>query len=234
MAALFVIRRLEERPVSRAVWVLPVFCGVRRCLGGPDDPVAALLLSLVERAVGAGDQVLGGIGGHGRDAKRGRYLRPVRICQGFNAEADVFGLVCSHIDIAVGQKNDQLFAAVAARDIGFAQVASDCCRAVAQYGIALGVPILVVQTFEVIEVDHDHGEIAVLTLGQANEAVDGIFHVPPVVKAGQGVAQRLATQFFAKGYVGESQRHGISKCSAQASDRLQTFLSFVTLGVDLQ
>ena len=75
--------------------------------------------------------------------------------------------------VVSGQHHDELLAAVARERVDLADLLLDPVRQLAQHRVAAGVPVLVVDLLEVVEVEHQHGERPVEPGGALDLAAPG-------------------------------------------------------------
>ena len=61
-----------------------------------------------------------------------------------------------------------------------------------------GVTEIVVVAFEVVKVEHDHGERTMLAAAELSSRSQKFLHVAPVVKAGERIADGLQAESFLK------------------------------------
>ena len=137
----------------------------RRALGGGEaDRAAARALGLVERGVGALEDVghLRAVVGEGGDADAGGDLELValdherRLERGQEVVRDVVGGGAGVV-VEVGQQQHELVAAVAGEQVGRARAGRQARRDLAQQLVAGGVAERVVDELEAVEVDVEDG-----------------------------------------------------------------------------
>ena len=108
-----------------------------------------------------------------------------------DARSEVLGPVSQRLQVDEAQQQDELVAAVAARDVlgaqGVAQRGGDRLEDL----VACLVPVLVVDLLEEVDVDEDDPERPTRTVGAADLALHPLVHEPPVVQARERVAYRL-------------------------------------------
>jgi len=101
----------------------------------------------------------------------------------------------------------------------------------AQDFVTSGVAIPVVETLEMVEVHEDDGEWAIFAAGTAQFAVEGLLHEAAVEEAGEGIADGLFAERFAKAQAGERKRDLAGDGGGEALLRLlQGFEGFGAFG----
>jgi hypothetical protein len=89
------------------------------------------------------------------------------------------------------QHDRELFAAVARRDVERpARAAAEAPRDLAQAFIAGLVPVVVVVSLEVVDIDQQHAERRIVTRRLRPDAIDVLVEQPAVVNARQAVTAR--------------------------------------------
>ena len=131
--------------------------------------------------------------------------------QSFDPSAEQLGFGKRLDHPAIREQHDQLFAAIAARDIARANGADDRGGDLAQDRVAKGVALLVVEALEMVEIDHHDRQRAFAALGEADVAIEHVLHVAAVVEPGERVAQGLGAQLLAQRDIGEGERHGVGQ-----------------------
>jgi hypothetical protein len=115
----------------------------------------------------------------------------VRQANPFDGAADLLGDDLCAAAVGVGQHRDKLLTAVAGKQVGHAvdDLLDSVCDD-AQALVARDVAVEVVKALEVVHVDHQQGERAVVTHGAAHLAVHDVVELAAVGDAGQAVHQR--------------------------------------------
>src|SRR6185312_3871897 len=129
------------------------------------DTIAASLLGLIERAVASIDQILHGLARlELADPDRHRDAGQ-RLAGGAAGDlafgeraADAFGGGRAGREIGAGENGDHLLAAVARRKIGVAHALAQYFRHQPQHLVADAVAEIVVEAFEVVDIDHERTE----------------------------------------------------------------------------
>ena len=105
-------------------------------------------------------------------------------------------------------RHDQqhLFAAIPARNIFRANIAKQVRAQRLQHRIARFMAVLVIKPLEMVNIEHDHADRAVMPLRPQHLALEPLFHVAPVVQAGQWIVNRLDFQLFPQAQIGERER----------------------------
>ena len=158
------------------------------------DPVAPFGLGEVERLVRPVDELglgprVGRAGGH-PDADR--HLQALAGAPApERMSPDGFAHALRHperlVGIGVGQHDGELLAPVPGRDIVGPDRLLDDLRDLPQRRITLGMAVLVVEALEVIDVDHQDGDLVPEPLGLQQLARQVLLEVPMVEEPGQPV-----------------------------------------------
>lgn len=175
-------------------------------------PVAPVLLGAVKRGVRHGHHpraliAMVGIARHtGRQTDGPQRLAAQFDIQMFHRFPQLFGTGCGDVEVGTGQDEREFLATVAAGDVFAAGVARDELSECCQQGIAAFMAVVIVETLEVIDIEHDDRERLLATACAGCFARQRIFHVAAVEKSRQRIVQRLMTQRFLQMQVGQRER----------------------------
>src|ERR1043166_6940545 len=164
--------------------------------------VAAFVLGLVELVVGAADQVHRGdilLADRGRDAARdGHVVELVLELERRLADDgdDAFGEDQGAFDVRFGQDDGELLAAVAGEQLLLADAPLDAGGKLAEGEVAAEVAEVVVDVLELVDVDHDQREGALITGAASELAVEEFEEVALVEGLGQGIHDGEAVDFL--------------------------------------
>ena len=103
------------------------------------------------------------------------------------AARSVFGDVGCGSGTGVGHDDGEFFAAVAGDEVDVAGTALQLVGDVLQAFVAGGVPVSVVEEFEVVDVDHRQGDRAVGALRMPPFDVEDVFESASIGQAGEGI-----------------------------------------------
>ena len=149
-----------------------------------DDPIAAGLLGLVEGLVGAAEETLGGllpVPEH--EPGRGGLSARSRGAQALDQVARV-------AEVAAGQRERELLAAVAGEHVGSSQLVAPGGRELLEHPVAGLMAVHVVVVLEPIEVDDPDAERSRLALRSGELAIERLVPGAAVGQAGQFVGAR--------------------------------------------
>src|SRR4029079_19369271 len=107
--------------------------------------------------------------------------------------------------IRVRQNDDKFFAAESADNVAFAKILLHCLRSAAQHDIAGLMAERVIEAFEMIDVQHQHGEHCALALAARHFPRQRFLEEATVVESCQGIADGLLAQVFPQPDIAESQ-----------------------------
>ena len=135
------------------------------------DAIAAAGLGRIQRAVGGGDQLVGGpaMGRERGNAERGgnRDLRcAVADRRGRHRTAQLFSALDGSFFCQTGKDQQELLATVAADDVACARAAFNLRSEDPQYFVTGKMSFAVVNRLEVIKIAHDHADWMPRTLRQ--------------------------------------------------------------------
>ena len=98
--------------------------------------------------------------------------------------------------VDVRAQHHEFLTAQTAEHIGAPQPVANAFAHRLQNPIAHGMPVLVVDAFEVVDVEHDHRQLAAATLDPSHFSGQAFLEITAVMNAGQRVRHRQRTQFF--------------------------------------
>src|SRR5450631_2047056 len=113
-------------------------------------------------------------------------------------EPHVLGPRAGALQIRFRKHHRELFAAVATGDVGGADALSYGARYRIEHEIACVVSELVIESLEVIDVDHHYGHRLAAALSAMQLSVECVFQVTSVVQPGETIPQRHLTQRVAQ------------------------------------
>jgi hypothetical protein len=163
---------------------------LRACVwtgSGGDDSVTAAGFGLVERDICSPDQLVGVARGPGRAAcAHGHRNLVIAEFERFigHRQPDPLGQRADTIQVGLGQKDKERLAAPPADDIFLAlespgELPQDVIAAVVSFGV--------VDSLEVVDVDNDHSQRAVVAACGAVDLAEPFFAVAAVVQPGEGI-----------------------------------------------
>src|SRR5205823_5631239 len=173
-----------------------------RLLKGPDlcvsfDPVLALLLGLVQGAIGLAKELAlplaGPMLGHAEaagDPERGPVAAVERALP--EGGPDALGELGAALLVRSREEEDELLAAPAAGEVGLAQRAAQDARKLAQDVVACVVAVPVVDLLEVVQVGDDEREGSDHAVGARDLVRERVLAAAPVRDSRQPVDERLA------------------------------------------
>ena len=121
-----------------------------------------------------------------------------------NGHSDGIGALHRAVHGGVGHQHHEFFTPIAAGEVGGTNRALEAFGNGRQHRVACGMTKGVVEAFEVVDVNHENGERLTTVATADEQALQGVFHVAPVVQARQGVAQGQGAQGFAQLQVGKA------------------------------
>ena len=107
-------------------------------------------------------------------------------CIGPKALGDLLG----PFQLGIGHDDHELLAAIATSQINSARVAAKARREFAQHVVAGVVPVCIVDAFEMVDIADEERQRPPVRDSFIHQRLQVAFHVAPVVKSGQRVAQR--------------------------------------------
>src|SRR3989449_5648483 len=161
--------------------VFPGALGAKEVLvGSLEERERVVLLGSVRRDTGADRQRLG------RHAVR---LVSVRAVADFGEHP--LGHRAGGVEVPFRDNDAELVAAVADHHVGLAAVALDEVGEMSEDAVTDAMAVVVVDHFEVVEVEHDQGKRCFAPGGAAQLALQALLEEPVVVEAGETVGQGL-------------------------------------------
>src|SRR5579864_4031248 len=113
--------------------------------------------------------------------------------------------------IRYGQDDHEFFSTVSTDDVLGADAAGKKSSRLAQDGVAGIVTIGVVESFEVVEIEHENPQPVLGANGAARLAFHHLFEVAAVVETSQRIANRLVTKCFAEAEIGDRKSDLVGK-----------------------
>src|SRR5690554_2290381 len=165
--------------------------------GGQADLVAAVFFRAIQGLVGPFAQCLGTVAlpvGNAAAERHPELLFAGLLLQLGEALADFVEHVLRIPGGGVGQNHRKLLTAVAADVVGFAQALFQEHGQAAQYAVADGVAVGVVDLLELVNIDHGKGQRLVFLSRPDNFLFQQVQGVGVVVQAGQAVANHQCQQ----------------------------------------
>ena len=107
------------------------------------------------------------------------------------------------INRCLGQQHHKLFAAETAEQVGAAQQGLDVGHQVGQHTVALLVAQGVIDLLEVVDIQQQHRQVAVVPQAAGQFALQRVFHVPAGERVGQRVMRRCMLQLTAQPFCGQ-------------------------------
>ena len=98
--------------------------------------------------------------------------------------------------VDIRAKHHELFAAQTTEHIGAPQPMTNALTHDLQHPIAHRVPVLVIDPFEVVDIEHDHRQLATAALDPGHFGGQPLLEIAAVIDAGQGVGDRQCAQLF--------------------------------------
>jgi len=189
------VDRVGEPGRARAVGLLLERKGGVDERGVDDAAVAARALRAVQRAVGQPHQALliAGVARILRDpgAERQAAAALAHRHRGDRAAQPVDDALGAP-GVRVGQREQELVAADAAADVAGPQLAQDHAGDHPQRLVALGVPRAVIELLEVVDVEHDHGDLLRARAGALERLVERVVQAAVVEHARERILQHEA------------------------------------------
>ena len=145
---------------------------------------------------------------------RGQQLPVVTDLQPLEQQADLLEALARVRERGVGQDEHELLSAVATGDVALAQVLAQHPARLAQHQIARIVPERVVESLEVVQVEHREAERGIPAQGAMQLAGEGVLEVAPVEQSRQRIARGLLVQLLPQSQVRQGEldrfayRHG--------------------------
>ena len=143
----------------------------------------------------------------------------------FHSSAQAFGEEAGPFQVGLRHDHDELFAAVAGDDVGFAGAFVEQPRQLLQHLVAVEVPLLVVDPLEMIDVENRQGESRPVAVHHGELPGDGVGHAAAVVHAGQGVRPHLGERHQVGALLADFVV-GIGDLRGQMERRLEDVLRF--------
>ena len=113
---------------------------------------------------------------------------------GRDGAAHALGEQATGFDAGARQQDHELFAAVARRHVAVADLGLDATRELSQQFVAGEVTVLVVDLLEVIDVDHEARERAVVALAAREFLVQACLQIAPVAPARERIRESAANE----------------------------------------
>ena len=186
-----IVRSLEERGVSAA----PVGEAIALATSHPET-VHELALAVMERFPKGGtflDAALSYVPEGSWPDLAKRALNRLEESLGDNEGIGETG---------VGEDDGELVTAVACRDIRFADAVSDMPCHVEEYGVSGSVSMLVVDLFEVVQVDHNKGQVSTVAAAAGDFLVQFVVKGVVVDETGHAIGPGLVVDFFVEFDIG--------------------------------
>ncbi len=123
----------------------------------------------------------------------------VKLLDGFSKE---FRTLERHRPGTLGHYEGKFLTTVSTSDIFAADVTSEQNTQLLEQQVARFMSKGVVKILEVIKIDHDHSQGALVAGSPTNFQLERFFHEPAVEQAGQRITDRLAAQRFVQAQIG--------------------------------
>jgi hypothetical protein len=150
-----------------------------------------------------------------RQGNGAQGLPLVRHSQPGDPAAHLLGARAGLLLVGIGDDQDEFFAAIPAGNVFAADAFVQVFAESTQQRVASTVPEGVVEALEVVQVHHDQAKRAAAAVGAHQLALERLFHVAPVEKPAEWVANGLHPQLLAQLEVSQGQRQVLGQRQRQ-------------------